>query len=282
MPRYNTFWGASPNGLCRRSADTDMLDLHCHILPGIDDGPETLDEALDLARFCVRDGITHVTATPHCHPYLRTLRKRILPEVARFNEELRRADVPLTVLPGSEIQLTDAAAYRRECAAGLYCHLGDGPDYTLLELPWDQRKYPADADKVVAWLRGRGMTPIVAHPERQSYFRDVPGRLQALVDAGALIQLTVDSFLGNFGPIAAGEADRLLRTYADVILATDAHNTSGRCSGLSAGYALVRERYGPDRADDLRGRSERILERLLAGRATGIPHDTNARGKADA
>src|SRR5216683_2621965 len=112
-----------------------MLDLHCHILPGVDDGPATLAEALALARFCVADGITHVTATPHCHRHLRLLRQRILPEVVRFNEELRRADVALTVLPGSEIQLTDAPAYRRDFEARLYCHLGDGPDFTLLELP---------------------------------------------------------------------------------------------------------------------------------------------------
>jgi protein-tyrosine phosphatase len=242
-----------------------MLDLHCHILPGVDDGPATLAEALQLARFCVADGITHVTATPHCHPHLRILRPQVLAEVARFTVELRRADVPLTVLPGSEIQLADSAVYYRDYEVGLYCHLGDGRDFTLLELPWDHSRYPADAPKVVAWLRGRGMTPIVVHPERQHYFRDVPGRLQALVDGGAMIQLTVDSFLGNFGPIAKAEADRLLRSYPDVVLASDAHNCTDRCSGLSAGYALVRERYGADRADDLRARSERILAKLVAG-----------------
>jgi protein-tyrosine phosphatase len=241
-----------------------MLDLHCHILPAVDDGPATLDEALALARFCVADGITHVAATPHCHRHLRLLRPDILPAVARFNAELGRAGVPLTVLPGSEIQLTDPAAYRRDCQAGLYCHLGDGPDFTLLELPWDDRQYPAGAGQVVAWLRARGLTPIIAHPERHGYFRDVPGRLQALVDAGALLQLTVDSFLGNHGPRPQAEADRLLRAYRDVVLATDAHHPGERCSGLATGYALVRERYGADRADDLRARSDRILATLLS------------------
>jgi protein-tyrosine phosphatase len=250
--------------MCRWSVDIVMLDLHCHILPGIDDGPETLDEALALARFCEADGITHVVATPHCHQYLRTHRSRILPEVAAFNEELRHAGVRLVVLPGSEIQLTSPHGYKRDFEAGLLCHLGDGPDYTLVEFPWDNRHYPADAEKVVDWLRCRGMTAILAHPERQVYFRDVPGRLQALVDAGVIIQLTVDSLLGNFGPIARAEADRLLRLYPDVVLATDSHNTSGRCSGLTAGYELVRRRYGSARADDLRSRSDGILAQLLA------------------
>src|ERR1700730_13400729 len=103
-----------------------MLDLHCHILPGVDDGAASLDESLAMARFCVRDGITHVIATPHCHRHCLLLRAGIPPLLARFNEELAGAAVPLVVLPGSEVQVTDCAAYRREFEAGLYCHLGDG------------------------------------------------------------------------------------------------------------------------------------------------------------
>jgi protein-tyrosine phosphatase len=245
--------------------DQEMLDLHCHILPDVDDGPATLEESLAIARFCVQDGITHIAATPHCHRQLRLLRAGILPEVARLNAELVRADVRLMVLPGSEIQLTDSAAYRRDFEAGVLCHLGDGRDFTLLELPWNGRLYPDGAPEVVAWLRQRGMTPIIAHPERHPYFRDVPGRLHELVDAGALLQLTVDSFLGNHGLDAEAAADRLLRTYPDVVLASDAHHPSDRCSGLSVGYDVIRERYGADRADDLRARADQILEKLLVG-----------------
>src|ERR1700682_1530937 len=108
-----------------------MLDLHCHILPRVDDGAASLDEAVAMARFCVQDGITHVVATPHCHRHCRLLRDAILPHVARLHRELSAAGAPLTVLPGSEIQVTDAADYRREFEAGLYCHLGDGSAFTL-------------------------------------------------------------------------------------------------------------------------------------------------------
>src|SRR5213076_1212809 len=100
-----------------------MLDLHCHILPGVDDGAASLEEALAMARFCVRDGITHVAATPHCNPRIRLLRAQVLPHVAQFNQELARAGVPLTVLPGSEIQITDTNSYRRDFEAGVFCHL---------------------------------------------------------------------------------------------------------------------------------------------------------------
>ena len=86
-----------------------MLDMHCHILPEVDDGAASLDEALAMARFCVRDGITHVVATPHCNRHCRLLRADVLPHVARLNANLAAASVPLSVLAGSEVQVTDAA-----------------------------------------------------------------------------------------------------------------------------------------------------------------------------
>jgi protein-tyrosine phosphatase len=239
-----------------------MLDLHCHILPGVDDGAASLDEALAMARFCVGDGITHVVATPHCHRHCRLLRADVLPHVARLNAALAEAEIPLAVFPGSEIQVTDADAYRREFEAGLYCHLGDRPAFTLLEFNWKQEQYPAGAAELVGWLRGKGTTPIVAHPERHGFFVDDPGRLWALVEAGAWLQVTVDSLLGNHGPAPRASGEALLRTYPDAVLATDAHNLR-RCSGLSAGYAWVRDRLGPARRDELLARADQVLAALV-------------------
>ncbi|HEY7310306.1 MAG TPA: CpsB/CapC family capsule biosynthesis tyrosine phosphatase [Gemmataceae bacterium] len=240
-----------------------MLDLHCHILPALDDGASSLEEALAMARFCVRDGITHITATPHCNRSTHLLRADILPHVARLNENLTRAEIPLTVLPGSEIQLTDSDTYRRECEDGLYCHLGDSTSFTLLEFNWHGRRYPPDAVELVGWLRERGMRPLIAHPERHDFFQDDPPRLRALVDAGAWLQITVDSLLGNHGSAPRVAGEEMLRDYREVVLATDAHNLR-RCSGLSPGYAWVEERFGAERAEDLRTRSNGILAELLA------------------
>jgi protein-tyrosine phosphatase len=249
-----------------------MLDLHCHILPGVDDGAASLDESLAMARFCVADGITHIVATPHCHRHCRLLRADILPHVARLNADFRAAGVPLAVLPGSEVQATDTAAYRREFEAGLYCHLGDDPRFTLLEFNWKPEQYPADAAELVGWLRDRGTTPIIAHPERHGFFADDPGRLRALAAAGAWLQITVDSLLGHHGPAPQASGEALLRAYPDAVLATDAHNLR-RCSGLSVGYTWVRERLGDGRAAELRARADQVLAAVAHAAEPGVAPD---------
>jgi protein-tyrosine phosphatase len=150
-------------------------------------------------------------------------------------------------LAGSEVQVSNTAAYRSDFEASLYCHLGDGRAFTLLEFPWKEELYPADAPELVSWLHRQGMTAIIAHTERQSFFEVNSKRLQALVEAGAWLQVTADSLLGNHGPASRSFGEKLLRTYSEVVLATDAHNLR-RCSGLSAGYVWVQERFGAQRA----------------------------------
>jgi protein-tyrosine phosphatase len=235
-----------------------MLDLHCHILPQVDDGPSSLDETLAMARFYVADGITHVIATPHCHRYIHLLRSDILPRVKELNSQLASLNIPLAILPGSEIQVTDSLAYRREFESGVYCHLGDGKSFTLLEFNWSRDLFPSDAAALVQWIRSQGMTPILAHPERYPYFSQEPALLQSLVDAGAWVQITVDSLLGNHGPAPQTAGEQLLTRYRKAVLATDAHNTS-RCSGLSAGYSWVKAHLSEDRSNELLNRAELVL-----------------------
>lgn len=243
-----------------------MLDLHCHILPGVDDGAATMEEALAMARRLADDGVTHVTATPHFNPAIRVPRTEVLRQVKRLNTELGRAGVPLAILPGSEIQVTDTALFRRERSAGLHCLLGDGQRFALLEFPWRGRNYPADAPELVRWLAGEGVTPILAHPERTPYLADDADELRELAEAGGWFQVTVDSLLGQHGPRPRAVAEEILRDFPEVVLATDAHNL-WRCSGLSVGYAWVRERFGPERAADLRQRSDGVLAELLRERS---------------
>ena len=239
-----------------------MLDIHCHILPATDDGPETLQEALEVAQFCALDGITHIVATPHCHQFTHLLRADILPRVDAFQEALDAAQIPLTIFPGSEIRTSDIALFRAEYNASVLCHLGDDETYSLLEFSWREAEYPPDAPAQIRWLLERGTQPIIAHPERHGFFVNERTRLHQLVEAGAWLQITVDSLLGHNGPIAQSTGEEFLRFYPNCVLATDAHRMS-RCSGLSAGYAYVAEHLGAERAEDLKARADAILMHLL-------------------
>lgn len=239
-----------------------MIDMHCHILPGVDDGCQTLADSLTMAQFCVRDGITHIVATPHCHRYVHLLRDAIVPRVAQLNQEFKNAEIPLVILPGSEIQVTDSADYRREFDTGVFCHLGDGRAFTLLEFNWASELFPPDAVALIEWIRSRGFTPILAHPERHQFFWHDRTTLDAMVHAGAWVQITVDSLLGNHGPKPKEFGEVFLKAYPNAVLATDAHNMI-RCSGMAPGYAWVQKHLGAEREADLRGRADDLLNTLL-------------------
>jgi len=236
-----------------------MIDTHCHILPKLDDGPTTLNESLSMAEFYVRDGITHVIATPHCHRYIHLLRDTILPRVEAFNNELRDARIPLIVLPGSEIQIVSTAEFKKEYESGVLCHFGDCNAFTLIEFNWSFDLFPQDAVELIRWLRQKGTQPILAHPERHNYLMKDEAWLDSLVEAGVWLQVTVDSILGNHGTDPEQGSKLLLKRYSNIVLATDAHNMQ-RCSGLSVGYQWVKEELGKPYCDALLERSRRILQ----------------------
>jgi protein-tyrosine phosphatase len=240
-----------------------MIDLHCHILPTVDDGAQTLDESLRMARFCVADGITTVVATPHCHRFVHLLRADIVPKVVQLNNDLQKAEIPLTILPGSEIQVVDTKAFRDEYEENVFCHLGDCASYSLIEFNWSFDLFPRDAVGMIEWLIEKDVTPIIAHPERMEYFAKAPEYLESMVSAGAWLQVTVDSLLGNHGQHPREYGEQYLRRFPNSVLATDAHNMK-RCSGMAAGYTWVGEQISAERSADLRERADQIEARLCA------------------
>lgn len=243
-----------------------MIDLHSHILPAFDDGARDLEESLAMARILEDDGVTHVVATPHCHHVLASYRDDIIPRVQELNAQFQKRGVALKVLPGSEIQLRDVGEYQADYDAGKFCHLGDRREYSLLEFPWRLEDAPSGAPELVRWLKSRGTTPIVAHPERTPLLRENPGLLAELVEAGALIQLTVDSLTGTHGAGALSHGENLAREYSQVaVLATDAHGVA-RCSGLSEGFACLETLCGAAASNDVKNRMNEI-ERAITSSA---------------
>ncbi|KRN94735.1 tyrosine-protein phosphatase [Pediococcus stilesii] len=203
----------------------DLIDLHCHILPGVDDGAKDLPMALDMAREAVKQGITHILLTPHHMDGMYTNHKKdVIQKTTNFQNELNAAGIPLTVFPGQEVHLTGELLQAIDDDDILF--MDEGGKYLLLELP--HSGIPEYTETVVFELIARGITPVLAHPERNHGFQKEPDRLYDFVEMGCLTQLTSSSYLGVFGD----HVERLTQKFIDAnlgfIFASDAHNFEGR------------------------------------------------------
>lgn len=238
-----------------------MLDLHAHILPGIDDGPRTTEDALLLLRALQDEGVQHVVATPHIYPgvYDNTP-ERIAQVFTAFRQQAEAAGLTLGMSWGAEVRLCPEVLDWLD--AGTLVALGDGDKgrrTVLLEMPDGQ--VPVGADRLVARLVSRGWQPLIAHPERNRQVMEHPTALEPLLAAGAVFQLTAASLLGDFGQRAQAAAQRLLALDGAVMaVASDTHNLKGRRPQMKAARAWLVEQFGEARAHDL---TERQPARLV-------------------
>ena len=196
-----------------------MIDLHCHVLPGIDDGPATVEESLDLARVANKAGITTVVATPHV-----SWRYVNGPEVIRdgvdaLRRAIRAARIELDVRRGAEIELARLNDLSDDDLCAL--RLGDGP-WLLIESPltWGI----IDLESTLDAVSRRGHWIVLAHPERSPFFLRNPRRLRALVARGILCSITASSLVGAFGPEVQGFAFALARERLVHNVSSDAHD----------------------------------------------------------
>lgn len=220
-----------------------MIDIHCHLLPAVDDGPRNLDDALTLARACVVDGIQHAVLTPHVFPgrYANT-RSTIAAASEAFRRQLADAQVPLSVSFAGEVRLMPEVLdlLARDELPFLGC--SDGRRNLLLELPDGQ--IPLGAERFMHHLLRAGVRPVIAHPERNKVVMDQPQRMQPFVDAGCLLQLTAGSLLGHFGARAQGVSRLLLDAGQVAVLASDSHDPLRRVPQLRAARGWLRHHLG--------------------------------------
>ena len=231
-----------------------MIDLHCHMLPGIDDGAQDLDEALDLAHAAVANGIKRCVMTPHMHEgRYHNDRSSLQPRLAQFREILDAAGIELEVGLAAEVRIGFEILNWLQRGEIPFLGKHNGLDVLLLELPHDQ--IPVGADKLIERLIADGVQPLIAHPERNKQVIRNPDAIRPFVDSGCLLQVTAGSVAGAFGPPAQQRANELLQRGWVHILATDAHNVNWRPPNLAQGreaaakivgeeesWALVRER----------------------------------------
>lgn len=207
-----------------------VIDLHSHILAGIDDGARTMEEARELARGAAAEGVEAIAATPHVRADYPTTPEVMEQAVAELRDDLQRHEIPVRILPGGEIDLTLLWVLPPEVLVRF--SLAQTGRYLLLEVPY--RGWPRALESAVPALRGRGLTPILAHPERNPEVQDRPQRLKPLVEAGALVQITAASVDGRLDRAAQAAAERLIALGLVHVLATDAHGPHIREAGLAA------------------------------------------------
>jgi len=218
-----------------------VIDLHSHILPGLDDGAADLGESLAIAAACVRDGVELIAATPHVREDFPTTSAEMRRRVDEVRAALEERSVPLELRPGGEVALDrlpdlDADELR---AFGL----GGNPAYLLVEFPY--HGWPLDVHDRAFRMRAAGTTLVIAHPERNDEVQAAPERLEPLVRAGALVQLTAASVDGRLGRRARAASAALLDRGLAHLVASDAHGPLVREAGLAeAARAVGSERLG--------------------------------------
>jgi protein-tyrosine phosphatase len=208
-----------------------VIDLHSHVLAGVDDGPDTLEGSLEILHAAGEDGIERIAATPHVRADYPTA-----PEtMERLVAELNAASPGVEVLTGGELDRAVAAELDDETLRRF--GLGGNPGVLLLETPYVG--WPLDLGDLVFRLRTRGFDVVLAHPERNPEVQMNPERLRALVDAGMLVQLTAASVDGRLGRRAAASARTLLDGGLAHMIASDAHAPAVRAAGMTSAAEAV-------------------------------------------
>ncbi len=250
-----------------------MIDLHLHLLPGVDDGPPDLAAALALARECVATDTPLVVATPHVDDWTRA----VLPDaaavrarVALLQGELDRAGIGLRVVPGGEAFL--APELPRQVREGRVPTV-EGTHWLLVETPVGQR--PLYLDQVFFELLAAGITPLLAHVERYGWL--TPDALAALVSHGVRAQVTASALTGQRGRRQRAQAEAFIRRGLAQVVSTDRHR-AGSGATLPEGYAAAATLVGEERARKL---VETNPGRILADQEIPVEPD-DERGRAGA
>ena len=225
-----------------------MLDIHIHILPGLDDGSPDMDTSLAMADIALRSGVTRLIVTPHSNQMGRFenfASPSLAADFRRLKEALEAENLPLRIYPGMEIfaDLDLKEKIQRGALYGL-----NRKNYYLVEFPFDAG---------IEWMNDRiedmmdcGVIPLIAHVERYYNIQDYPPQVYEWIQMGCRIQINKGSIFGRFGGRCKGCADLLLDHGLVTAVASDAHGINARTPWLRDGYEELERRYG-SRAPEL-------------------------------
>jgi protein-tyrosine phosphatase len=219
-----------------------MIDIHCHILPGVDDGAQSLSDSIAMAKKAVEQGIHTIVATPH-HKNSRyeNSKKPIIDRVKKLNEAIRLEKIELEVIPGQEVRI------HGEMVEGY--QLGDiltvnHTPYVLVEFP--SNHVPRYTEKLFYDLQMKGLIPVIVHPERNQEIIERPDVIYKMVEKGALTQITASSVCGDFGKKIKNFSLQLIEANLTHFIASDAHNITNRGFKMREAFAVIGKKYGSD------------------------------------
>lgn len=219
-----------------------MIDIHCHILPNIDDGAQTLENSLEMAKTAINEGITTIIATPH-HKNNQYINEKssILEKVNDLNAVLKQENLPLNILPGQEVRIYGEVL--EDYNKGEVLTLNH-TKYLFIEFP--SSSVPRYAERLLYELQTEGIIPIIVHPERNKELQEKPDLLYKFVKNGALTQVTASSVVGYFGKNVKKFSEQLIEYNLTHFIASDAHNIHNRTFKMAEALDMIEANYGMD------------------------------------
>lgn len=218
-----------------------MIDIHCHILPGVDDGATDDADAVKMARIAAEDGIEKIVATPHIRDE-QYPQQAIIEKTDHLNRLLEKLQIPVKILPGAEVQHLLAPSI-------IKAYTINNTKYVLIEFPYDYM--PQNSKKIIFQLIIHGLKPIIAHPERNSAIIRNPKMLVNLLDTNVYVQITADSIAGIFGREIQKCSIYLLQNALVDLIASDAHSSDHRSPNLSGGLKWAEKIIGKEKAQQM-------------------------------
>lgn len=235
-----------------------MIDIHSHILPNLDDGAGSMEEAVQIAKAAVEEGITKIIATPHHQngAYI-NIKKTIIDKVGELNLLLTNENVPLVILPGQETRINGDLLIELE--NDLILPLNH-TTYVFIELP--SGHVPRYTEQMLFDIQLKGLTPIIVHPERNSEIIENPDVLYKLVSKGALTQITASSLTGHFGKNIKKFTLQLVESQLTHFIASDVHSLKNRPFRLGEGYGVLNKEFGLDAEYLFKENAELLVKNL--------------------
>jgi protein-tyrosine phosphatase len=222
----------------------DYIDIHNHILPGLDDGPEYLSESIEMAKIALKNGINKIVASPHHNEYHQPSKNEILEETDKLNTELKKQSIPVNIYPGNEVRI--APDIIEKLLDKDILTLADS-EYVLLEFPF--HNIPIFAANIVYEIINNGWTPILAHCERIYDIQQNPRLVDKYISMGCLLQVNSNSITGELGKTSYKTAIEFLKRGQIDIIASDAHSSYDRVPEFQKALAQISKVTGIDKAE---------------------------------